>query len=245
VFKHAVLFSVLQTAARSDEKWLYMETHAATGTYDLTGKQALKTREAETGVIPMLNRNAPCPAMADWLDFVKSRGPEAYPGSPVIAQHCLRPQDRMVFFERHPAEYQKLQAALSGDDRTRAVKDDGYQGALTLQPRRGERMLVFLDPSYETERDMDALANWLPRAMKRWPRATFLVWLPLFRDERELEFGQYVASLDYGFVAGTRWTEFSTKDSALEGSAMIGLRTSPPMARPAYAIAEALEALWR
>jgi 23S rRNA (adenine2030-N6)-methyltransferase len=106
-------------------------------------------------------------------------------------------------------------------------------------------MLVFLDPSYETERDMDALANWLPRAMKRWPRATFLVWLPLFRDERELEFGQYVASLDYGFVAGTRWTEFSTKDSALEGSAMIGLRTSPPMARPAYAIAEALEALWR
>ncbi|MEM5517616.1 23S rRNA (adenine(2030)-N(6))-methyltransferase RlmJ [Henriciella sp. AS95] len=244
MFKHSVLFSVLQIAARSQEKWLYLETHAATGTYDLTGKQSLKTNEAAQGVLPMLDHEAPCPEMVDWLAFVQSRGPEAYPGSPAIAQHCFRPQDRMIFFERHPAEYKKLQAALASDNRTRALEEDGYQGALTLQPRRGENMLVFLDPSYETERDMDALGNWLPRAMKRWPKATFLVWLPLFRDERELEFGQYVASLDYGFVAGTRWTEFSTKESALEGSAIIGLRTTPAMARPAYQIGEALEALW-
>lgn len=244
MFKHAVLFSVLKIAAQSDQKWLYLETHAAAGSYDLTGKQASKTKEADQGVVPMVEAEPPCPEMADWLDFVRSRTLAAYPGSPAIAQHCLRDKDRMIFFERHPAEYKKLTANLGDDPRARALEEDGYKGALTLQPRHGERMLVFLDPSYETERDMDALANWLPRAMKRWPKAMFLVWLPLFRDERELEFGQYVSSLDFGFVAGTRWSEFSTKESALEGSAIIGLRTPPPMARPAYAIAEALEKLW-
>ena len=91
---------------------------------------------------------------------------------------------------------------------------------------------------------MEQLAEWLPRAMKRWPKAAFLVWLPLFKDERELEFGQFISSLDYGFVAGTRWVDTSEKDTALEGSAMIGLRTTPAMARPCYEVAETLDRYW-
>ena len=59
-----------------------------------------------------------------------------------------------------------------------------------------------------------------------------------------LEFGQFLSSLDFGFVAGTRWNEDSDKDSALDGSAMIGLRTSPAMGRPAFEIAEQLDAYW-
>ncbi len=244
MFKHAVLFSVLQTAARSQESWLYIETHAAAGEYDLTGPQARKTGEHNDGITSLLKADSSSEAMADWLQFVRASQLSAYPGSPRIAQHCLRDRDRMIFFEKHPAEFEKLKQNIASDQRARPLKEDGYQGALKLQPRRGERLMVFLDPSYETERDMDALANWLPRALKRWPSATFLVWMPLFRDERELDFGQFVASLDYGFVAGTRWPDFSTKESALEGSAMIGLRTTPAMARPAYEIAETLEALW-
>ncbi len=244
MFKHAVLFSVLQIARQAQHDWLYMETHSAAGIYDLNDPLARKTKEADEGVLRLLKTPESAPALADWLSFVEQCTPSAYPGSPSIARHCLGEKDRMIFFERHPAEFEKLKSSLGNDDRARALKEDGYTGALKLQPRRGERLLVFLDPSYETERDMEQLADWLPRAMKRWPKAVFLVWLPLFKDERELEFGQFISSLDFGFVAGTRWDEQSGKDTALEGSAMIGLRTTPAMARPAYAMAEELDALW-
>jgi 23S rRNA (adenine2030-N6)-methyltransferase len=246
VFKHAVLFSILQIARQAPHDWLYMETHAAAGVYDLNDNRARKTGEAEEGVLRLLKAppTPPCPPLQDWLDFVGERGTGRYAGSPHIALHALGDKDRMIFFEKHPGEYEKLSTAVAGDKRARALKEDGYNGALKLQPRRGERLMVFLDPSYETDRDMDALANWLPRAMKRWPKAAFLVWMPLFVDERELEFGQFVSSLDYGFVAGTRWADHDGSDSALEGSAMIGLRTTPAMARPAYEIAEGLDGLW-
>ncbi|WP_018147314.1 23S rRNA (adenine(2030)-N(6))-methyltransferase RlmJ [Henriciella marina] len=245
VFKHAVLFSILQIAAQAQHDWLYLETHSAAGTYDLNDKLARKTAEADEGVLRLL-KSPPSgsDALKAWLEFTGAAGPQAYPGSPKIALQCLRERDRMIFFEKHPAEIEKLKTAIGGDDRARALKEDGYNGALKLQPRRGERLLVFLDPSYETERDMDQLASWLPRAMKRWPKAAFLVWMPLFLDERELEFGQFISSLDYGFVAGTRWQDTSGKDSALEGSAIIGLRTTPAMARPAYEIAETLDSYW-
>ncbi len=244
MFKHAVLFSVLNVAAEAAHPWLYLETHAAAGVYDLTSAQARKTAEADQGVSHLLAMKTPPEPLAPWLDMVRARGIKSYPGSPAIGAHCLREKDRMIFFERHPAEYEKLTSAISGDDRMRAMKEDGYKGALTLQPRRNERLMAFLDPSYETERDMEALAEWLPRALKRWPKAAFLIWLPLFQDERELEFGQFISSLDYGFVAATHWRPDSDKDTALAGSAIIGLRTTPAMARPAYAIGEALDVSW-
>lgn len=244
VFKHSVLYSILTLASRASHPWLYIETHSAAGTYDLTGTQSRKTAEADDGIGRLLDMKTPPEALQPWLDLVRSRTVKNYPGSPALARHCLREEDRMVFFEKHPAEYEKLIQSLSGDARTRALKEDGYKGALTLQPRSRERLIVFLDPSYETERDMDALAEWMPRALKRWPKAMFLVWLPLFKDERELEFGQFLSSLDFGFVAAAHWAPDSDKDTALTGSAMIGLRTTPAMARPAYAIGETLDALW-
>jgi len=245
VFKHAVLYSVLEIAARADHPWLYIETHSAAGIYDLTDSQARKTAEADQGVGRLLDLKPSPEPLQPWLEYVRSRTVKNYPGSPALARHCLREQDRMVFFEKHPSEFEKLSRSLSGDTRTRALKEDGYKGALTLQPRSKERLMVFLDPSYETDRDMEALADWMPRAMKRWPKAMFLVWMPLFKDERELEFGQFLSSLDFGFVAATHWPADNDKDTALTGSAMIGLRTSPAMARPAYAIGEALDKVWK
>ena len=245
VFKHAVLHSILETAAKADHPWLYIETHSAAGNYDLTDELSRKTREADQGVGLLLDMKQTPEPLKPWLDYVRNRTVRNYPGSPALARHCLRENDRMVFFEKHPAEFEKLSRSLSGDIRARALKEDGYKGALSLQPRSKERLIAFLDPSYETDRDMEALAEWMPRAMKRWPMAMFLVWMPLFKDERELEFGQFLSSLDFGFVAGTHWPADSDKDTALTGSAMIGLRTTPAMARPAYAIGEALDKLWQ
>jgi len=245
VLKHAILHAVLTAEAEANRALLYVETHAARGFYDLNSAQSLKTREAERGVLAMPKASGAPNALRPWLQHVQDKGPSSYPGSPALASQVLSDAARIVLFELHPAEHKALSQALRNDDRVQIRKEDGYRGALRLQPRRGEHMLVILDPSYETDADMDALANWVPRAMKKWPKAQFLIWLPLFADGREEEFGAYLSSLDEGFVAGARWARGDEDPSALEGSAMIGLRLGGAAARKSFAIAAELDKLWR
>jgi len=245
VLKHAILHAVLTTERDAKQPLLYVETHAARGFYDLTGAQSKKTAEAERGVLAMPKADKVAKALQPWLKHVQSKGPQSYPGSPALASQLLSEQARIVLFELHPAEHKALTQALDRDTRVQIRKEDGYRGALRMQPRRGEQMLVVLDPSYETDADMDALANWVPRAMRKWPKAQFLIWLPLFADGREEEFGAFLSSLDEGFVAGSRWDRNSDDPSALEGSAMIGLRLGGGAARKSFAISAELDKLWR
>ncbi len=245
VLKHAILHAVLESEAEHGHNLLYVETHAARGFYDLTSGQSEKTKEAASGVLAMPKASKAPSALQPWLGHAQSKGPRAYPGSPALATQLLGDKARFALFELHPAEHKALSQALHKDTRVQIRKEDGYRGALRLQPRRGEDMLVMLDPSYETDADMDALANWVPRAMRKWPKARFLIWLPLFADGREEEFGAFLSELDEGFVAGSRWARQSDDPSALEGSAMIGLRIGGSAARKSFAIAAELDKLWR
>lgn len=245
VLKHAILHAVLTAQREAGNPLLYIETHAARGFYDLDGAQSQKTGEATRGVLAMPKAERAPGALQPWLQHVQSKGPSSYPGSPALATQLLHDAARIVLFELHPAEHKALSQALHKDSRVQIRKEDGYRGALRLQPRRGEEMLVMLDPSYETDADMDALANWVPRAMRKWPKAQFLIWLPLFADGREEEFGAFLSSLDEGFVAGSRWRRESDDASSLEGSAMIGLRIGGSGARKAFVIAAELDKLWR
>lgn len=242
VLKHAVLHGVLQANPSKASK-LYIETHSGRARYDLAGEEAKKTGEAADGVVALLKGKPPAP-LKPWTEYVSSQGLKAYPGSPALAAHLLGPHDRMVFFELHPAEHQALEAALKSDDRALVKKADGYSGALRLAPRSREDMIVFCDPSYETLRDMDALAEWTPRALKRWPKARIILWLPLFRDEREVEFGEFLSSLEDGVVAGARWKSDPLDETALAGSAIVAYRATQAESDAALSIASALQNYW-
>ncbi|MEM6899660.1 MAG: 23S rRNA (adenine(2030)-N(6))-methyltransferase RlmJ [Pseudomonadota bacterium] len=243
VLKHAVLHTILSGLTAEPSPLFYIETHAGRGRYDLTGEQARKTSEAETGVLSLLIEQAPKP-LAPWLELVRARGKTAYPGSPDIAASRLRTGDRMVLFEKHPAEHKGLAEALGDDPRVQIKKSDGYGGALKLHPRRSERLCVFVDPSYETERDMDALAEWAPRALARWPKAVIVLWLPLFFDERELDFGAYLSELSEGTIVGARWPVEPDIDTALSGSAIVAYGVDQKTSTAASSIANSLQSLW-
>lgn len=245
VLKHAVLHAVLNSFTQHTAPRLYVETHAARGRYDLTGNQARKTGEAEAGVLALLKHRALPKALRPWVEHVRNTGVTAYPGSPALAADALSTSDRLVLFEKHPTEHAKLRDALGDQNNIQIFHEDGYRGALRLQPRRNEDMLLVLDPSYETDADMDALANWVPRALRKWPKAKILIWLPLFADGREEDFGAFLAGLDDGFVAGSRWPRAPDDGSSLEGSAMIGLRIGGAAAKKAFAIAAELDKFWQ
>ena len=243
VLKHAVLHAILKDLSESNERFFYVETHSARGAYDLTGKQARKNGEADSGVLAFQQEKPPG-ALKPWFKFYKSRGEKNYPGSPILAQTLLPATSRFMFFEKHPAEYDALRSTLAGDDRIQIKKADGYAGALRLAPRANETMICFVDPSYETDRDIDELAEWAPRALKRWPNAILILWMPLFQDGRELEFGEYLASLEDGVIAGARWPVDPLKETALEGSAMIAYRLPEDHRADCLKIANALQSWW-
>ncbi|MEO1476086.1 MAG: 23S rRNA (adenine(2030)-N(6))-methyltransferase RlmJ, partial [Pseudomonadota bacterium] len=243
VLKHAVLHTILSGLTAEPSTLLYLETHAGRGRYDLTGDQAMKTGEAELGVLSMLTTPPPKP-LAAWMELVQARGRSAYPGSPDLAAHRLRTGDRMVLFEKHPTEHKALSEALGGDPRIQIKKADGYSGALRLQPRRSERLCVFVDPSYETERDMTELAEWAPRALARWPDALIILWLPLFFDERETDFGAYLAELSEGTIVGARWPVAPDVETALSGSAIVAYGVDAKTSKAMTSIANSLQSLW-
>ena len=243
VLKHAVLDTLLKAAAAGPRPLFYVETHSGRGRYDLTNAQARKRGESDDGVIALMKGKAP-PPLSGWMDLVNARGEKDYPGSPALAQALLPKSARMVLFELHPQENAALNEAMKGDDRIRIQKADGYNGALRLAPRAGEQMVVLVDPSYETHRDIEALALWTPKALKRWPGAMLILWLPLFRDGRETEFGEYLASLGNAMIAGARWPVATGTESSIEGSAMVAYGAPPETHAKCQAIASSLEALW-
>ena len=157
VLKHSVLHTILSAVAKQSPNCLYVETHSGRGRYDLNGPQATKGAEALDGVLSLVEDGAPKP-VRPWLDVVKARGAGDYPGSPALAQQLLPASSRMVFFEKHPTEHKELVKALGDDDRLQIKHADGYSGALKLSPRSNEQLVCFVDPSYETSRDIDALA---------------------------------------------------------------------------------------
>lgn len=243
VLKHAVLHTILSAVAKKSPNCLYVETHSGRGRYDLNGAQATKGGEALDGVLSLLNDGAPKP-VRPWLDVVSGRGTGDYPGSPALAQHLLPASARMVFFEKHPTEHKELVKAVGNDPRLQIKHADGYSGALKLSPRSNEQIVCFVDPSYETSRDIDALALWTPRALKRWPNGMLVLWLPLFKDGREIEFGEYLTELDDCFVAGARWPMDPLDEGALEGSAIVAYRAPAAARETSLNIASSLQSWW-
>jgi len=181
VHKHAALAVLLERLTAKDRPITYMESHAGRGLYDLSSPEALKTREAEDGIRRILaeGRLAPDHPYADALDATRRQcGPHAYPGSPWIARHMLRPNDHLHLMELHPQEHAALKAALRGAN-IHIHRRDGLEGVLAIAPPVPRAGLVFIDPSYEVKTEYDAVTRTVLALHRKWPEATILIWYPL------------------------------------------------------------------
>lgn len=180
--KHWVLGELIAHLTLKPRGIAYVETHAGRGLYDLAGAEAAKTGEAAMGI----GRLAPGPATPYGAALARVRdrsGPAAYPGSPLIAQALLRPQDRMTLMELHPAEHAALVAAMAGTEAA-LHRRDGFEGVLALAPFRPRKGLVLVDPSYEVKADYAATAVFAARLLEKWPEAVVAIWYPLLAAGR-------------------------------------------------------------
>lgn len=191
VLKHVFLVRILLYLKRKDAAFRYLETHAGSGLYDLSGPEAEKTGEWRDGALRLLGAAVEPQAKAllePYLSLVEpflSGDPPRYPGSPLIAALMLRPQDRAIACELHPAAFERLRRALAGRRAVKPTPLDGYLGLKAAIPPPERRGLVLIDPPFEVSGEFVRLERALIVAARKWPSGVFMGWLPV-KDQAEV-----------------------------------------------------------
>lgn len=183
VHKHATLLALLAALKRKEKGFLYFETHAGRGVYDLADSAG----ESTGGIARLVGAECTAEPLRRYLSLVTrlrdERGlPGLYPGSPWLAVSELRAQDRAVFVESLRAEACALERELSGAGaaRVRVEGGDGPQRLRAALPPPQRRALVLLDPPYEdTRRDFQRVHQVIVDALTRFPTAVMALWYPL------------------------------------------------------------------
>jgi 23S rRNA (adenine2030-N6)-methyltransferase len=188
VHKHAVLARVLVYLRQKPAAFRIIDSHAGAGRYDLLAAEAGRGGEWRDGIARLWNEVGQQPEagrelLAPYLEAVAACNTggslRAYPGSPLIAQHLLRSQDRLVACELEPKSFAMLAAQLRGDRRAKALAIDGWTAIGAYVPPKERRGLVLIDPPFEERADFARLAEALAVAHRKWSSGTFLVWYPI------------------------------------------------------------------
>ncbi len=223
VLKHIVLVEILQHLAKKQKAFEYIDTHAGAGLYHLASVQAEKLREYRNGIGRL--SVADWPELADYLSVIAAVNPDQgltyYPGSPVIAQHFMRPQDRSWLYELHPQDAELLLQNMNKDRRVRVMHEDGLKGLLSLLPPVSRRGVVLVDPSYEIKSDYDAVVQTIVRAYAKFATGCYAIWYPVVERSRisRLE-TQFINS---GIKNIQRFELGVTADSAQRGMTASGM----------------------
>ena len=175
-FKHAVLVWVLRALAQKEKPLFVLDTHGGVGRYDLSGEQALRTNEAQGGILRLLDQTPP--ALADYVGLVRQTG--VYPGSPALIAALLRQNDRAVFCDLHPDDQAALRAqSFARDPRIGVHLRDGYAAIGAFLPPPERRGLTLIDPPYEQPDEYDRVVAALRAGNARFPSGTMLAWYPI------------------------------------------------------------------
>ena len=187
VLKHVVLMMLVEHLKKKSAPFLFLDTHAGRGLYDLSESQAQRSGEYKTGIGRLLERPVAAlpPEVAAYVQLVReSAGPghsaiTAYPGSPVIVARLRRPSDRLVLVETLAREADALRSALGRQRLVSIVEGDGYAALKSHLPPRENRGLVLIDPPYESDLEFDHVLAGLEVAHERWPSGTYCIWYPV------------------------------------------------------------------
>ncbi|WIY52787.1 23S rRNA (adenine(2030)-N(6))-methyltransferase RlmJ [Devosia sp. YIM 151766] len=186
VVKHIVLTRILAYLSRKPAAFRVIDTHAGIGLYDLFGDKAERTGEWLDGIGRLIENGVAEPAaslLAPYIEAVRARNPDGvlrfYPGSPFIARHLLRPQDRLMALELHPEDAAALRENFAGDIQARVTHLDGWAAFGTHLPPKEKRGLVLVDPPFEEKGEFARMVHSLERAQRRWPGGIYAYWYPI------------------------------------------------------------------
>lgn len=197
VLKHAVLARILVHLQEKPTAFRVIDTHAGAGRFDLSGEEATRTGEWKNGIARVQSAKPPA-AIAALLApyFAAIRGCRKtqnsknilasadYPGSPLIALHLMRPQDRLIACEIEPTVAGILLRNVGADGRAKVIEIDGYVALNAYVPPPERRGVVIVDPPFERPDEFSGLLDATAKAWRKWPTGIYMLWYP--RKDRRL-----------------------------------------------------------
>jgi 23S rRNA (adenine2030-N6)-methyltransferase len=191
VMKHALLVQLVRALQRKPGGFLFLDTHAGSGSYDLArarqgGSQA-RVPEHPDGIGRLWSRDDLPPALAEYVALVRAfdprneaaAAPRVYPGSPWIVRRLARPQDRMALCEREESEHLGLTRSFAQEQRVSIHGMDGYVALRGMLPPPEKRSLALIDPPFESQGEIAQIVAAVGEAVKRFPTGVYAIWYPL------------------------------------------------------------------
>lgn len=209
VFKHALLLLLLRGMQRKDKGFLYLDTHAGRGGYDLSATTVLpdgreRSPEHPQGIGRLRDAEGLPAPLADYLAVVRAfnagHGAAAgelgfYPGSPCIAQSQLRAQDRAALCELRVDDAEALAADFAWQPNVSVHAMDGYTAVKAMLPPPEKRALVLIDPPFEGETEFADILAALREGLRRFPSGVYAIWYPITERARHEQFLSELAGL--------------------------------------------------
>lgn len=183
VFKHTLLTRLLIALSAKDKSYFYLDTHAGIGRYELTHEWAQKAREYENGITRLWYAKDIPSELAPYMEIVRAANPlgtlRYYPGSPLIASHFTRRDDRMVLVELNKVDNEELGAVMAGERGVTIKLVDAYESLQALVPPPERRGLVLIDSSFDRPRELARIVKAVKHAHARWATGMYAVWYPM------------------------------------------------------------------
>lgn len=200
VLKHYVLSVVLAHTVHKDKPFWYIDTHAGAGMYSLSEGYATQNAEFEEGISKLLTAKDLPESLTDYVTLIQSFNAgklTLYPGSPMVAEHYLRADDRMRLFELHPNDYKLLAENFSGYGKQVKVEmQNGFSGIKACLPPPTRRAVVLIDPPYEDKQDYQHVIDMMKDSLKRFSTGTYIIWYPILQRPEPEEMIENLLQLD-------------------------------------------------
>ena len=241
VHKHMTLLALIASLQRKEKGFLYLETHAGRGAYDLSdspGSRASRTSLtrilAEPGESPEIQAYGK--AVKHWRELARDRN--AYPGSPLLAAGALRDQDRAILIEMQPPEAHALERVVSHLPNVRIEVGNGYEKLRGHLPPIERRGLVLIDPPYEeSSRDFDQARTAIADVLQRFATAVIMLWYPI-KEARDTQLWRkrLRGAVGQPILVSELWVHPCDSRVALNGSGLI-------IVHPPYQLAQRMR-IW-
>jgi len=242
VHKHIALMQLISALQKKAKGFLYLDTHAGEGLYDLHGADARHSGESAAGFVRLEQALAQAsgevhPSIRGYVDTVESlrrasdNARHLYPGSPLLAAATLRDVDSGICVESQAPVSRALQRALdskvSRGVTFRVIHGDGYHEIRSLLPPALRRGLVLIDPPYESGEEERQIAEALAAGLERFETGVFALWYPIKRQhEADLFVARILRGVERPVLATELCVHPADHAAGLNGSGM--LIVNPP-----------------
>lgn len=180
VLKHTVQSLIIELLKEKDKLFLYLDTHAGAGCYQLGSEHAECTGEYLEGIACIWQQDDLPAELEVYINVVKHFNCSGqlcyYPGLLLIACQLLCEQDSLQLTELHLSDYLLLCSEFQKDSCACVEKADGFQqlkAKLLLVSCCG---LILIDLLYEMKTDYQVVVSGIAEGYKCFATGTYALW---------------------------------------------------------------------